>query len=127
MPAIVGWHPWFPRVLRDGAGAAVGGPVVVDLDAGGMLRVAPTASPTAAWSGRSRPSRGTTASSMSRGAPGVAWPGALELRIDSDAGYWVVYTEREDGVCVEPQTGPPNGLATGDHAVVEPGAPLVAP
>ena len=46
--------------------------------------------------------------------------------IESDAAYWVVYTEREDGVCVEPQTGPPNGLGTGEHAVVEPGSPLVA-
>ena len=24
MPAIVGWHPWFPRVLRDRTGAPVG-------------------------------------------------------------------------------------------------------
>ncbi len=38
MPVIVGWHPWFRWVLRDPAGAAVGEPVIVDLDASGMLR-----------------------------------------------------------------------------------------
>jgi galactose mutarotase-like enzyme len=48
------------------------------------------------------------------------------VRIVTDAPFWVVYTEREEGVCVEPQTGPPNGLATGEHAVVVPGSPLVA-
>lgn len=92
MPAIVGWHPWFPRVLRDAAGAAVGQPVVVDLAA----------------------------------APGVHWPGALEVQFESDAPCGVVYTEHETGVCVEPQTGPPNGLNTGEHALVEAGAPPVA-
>jgi aldose 1-epimerase len=37
-----------------------------------------------------------------------------------------VYTEPEHAVCVEPQTGPPNGLNTAEHAVVRAGAPLVA-
>jgi galactose mutarotase-like enzyme len=58
--------------------------------------------------------------------PVVRWPGALEITIESDATYWVVYTENADGVCVEPQTGPPNGLNTGDYTLVEPGRPLVA-
>ena len=46
MPVIAGWHPWFTRVLRDPAGTAVGKPVVVDLEAGGMLRRGPTGCPT---------------------------------------------------------------------------------
>jgi len=46
MPVIVGWHPWFVRVLRDGSGAAVGEPAVVDLAAGGMLRRGPDGLPT---------------------------------------------------------------------------------
>jgi galactose mutarotase-like enzyme len=59
-------------------------------------------------------------------SPAVRWPGALEVTVASDAAWWVVFTEREEGVCVEPQTGPPNGLNTGECAVVEPGRPLVA-
>ena len=126
MPAIVGWHPWFPRVLRDAAGAAVGGPVVVDLDAGGMLLRGPDGLPTGEVV-RPIPAEPWDDCFIDvAGAPGVTWPGALELRIASDAGYWVVYTEREEGVCVEPQTGPPNGIATGEHAVVAPGSPLIA-
>lgn len=126
MPAIVGWHPWFPRVLRRADGTPVGAPVVVNLAAEGMLL---------------RDRDGLPSGEIVRpipaepwddcfvevvGSPGVTWPGALEVRLASEATFWVVYTEREEGVCVEPQTGPPNGLNTGECAVVEPGSPLVA-
>jgi galactose mutarotase-like enzyme len=43
----------------------------------------------------------------------------------SDAPWVVVLTARPEGVCVEPQTGPPNGLNNGSYTLVEPGAPLV--
>ena len=126
MPAIVGWHPWFPRLLRDASGAAVGQPVVVDLAAGGMLRRGPDGLPTGEVVRPIPPEPWDDCFVDVAGTPGVHWPDAMALRIESDARFWVVYTEREEGVCVEPQTGPPNGLATGEHAVVAPGAPLVA-
>jgi len=126
MPAIVGWHPWFRRILRDAAGAAVGGPVVVDLVAGGMLRRGADGLPDGTVVRPIQPEPWDDCFVDVAGAPGVHWPGAVEVRIDTDARFWVVYTEREEGVCVEPQTGPPNGLNTGEHAVVEPGSPLVA-
>jgi aldose 1-epimerase len=126
MPAIVGWHPWFPRVLRDPAGFAVGEPVVVDLEAGGMLGRGADGLPDGTVVCPIPPEPWDDCFVDVAGAPGVHWPGALEVRIESDAPCWVVYTEREEGVCVEPQTGPPNGLNTDEHAVVEPGAPLVA-
>jgi len=123
-PAIVGWHPWFPRVLRGPAGAHGGG-VEVDVCASGILRrgddylptreVVPV--PPGPWDdcfvGVSSP-------------PVVRWPGAFEIALESDAAYWVVYTEHADGVCVEPQTGPPDGLNSGDFTLVEPGRPLIA-
>ncbi|MCU0484464.1 MAG: aldose 1-epimerase, partial [Chloroflexi bacterium] len=126
MPAIVGWHPWFPRVLRGSSGEPVGRPVELDLPAGGMLRRGADGIPT-----------GEVVRPIPAGpwddcfvelvaSPVVRWPGALEIMIRSDARFWVVFTEREEGICVEPQTGPPNGLNTGAHAVVEPGRPLVA-
>ena len=126
MPAIVGWHPWFPRVLRDAAGAAVGGPVVVDLAAGGMLRRGPDGLPTGSVVRPIPPEPWDDCFVDVSGAPGVRWPGVFDVRVASEAPFWVVYTEREEGVCVEPQTGPPDGLNTGECAVVEPGAPLVA-
>ena len=123
-PAIVGWHPWFPRTLRRPSGAA-GSPVEVDLRASGMLlrgddglptgQVVPV--PPGPWDdcfvGVTSP-------------PVVRWPGAFEIALESDAAYWVVYTEHSAGVCVEPQTGPPDGLNTGHFTLVEPGRPLVA-
>ena len=126
MPAIVGWHPWFRRVLQDSAGAAIGEPVIVDLDAGGMLRRGADGLPTGEVVRPVPPEPWDDCFVEVAGAPGVHWPGALEVRLESEAPFWVVYTEREEGVCVEPQTGPPNGLNTGEHAVVEPGTPLVA-
>jgi aldose 1-epimerase len=119
MPAIVGWHPWFARRL------ARGDPAILDLAAGGMLAKGPDGLPTGEvvppppgpWDdcfiGLVRP-------------PVVRWPGAVAVSVRSDAAWWVVYTEREEGICIEPQTGPPNGFWTGEHATVSPGEPLVA-
>ena len=45
-----------------------------------------------------------------RRPPMLRWPGLLELEIGSTAGVWVVFDERDDGVCVEPQTAPPDAL-----------------
>jgi aldose 1-epimerase len=126
MPAIAGWHPWFPRVLRDTGGTAVGGRVVVDLEAGGMLQRGTDGLPNGEVIRPVPPEPWDDCFVEVAGAPGVHWPGGLELRIESEAPCWVVYTEREEGVCVEPQTGPPNGLNTGEHAVVEPGSPFAA-
>ncbi len=126
MPAIVGWHPWFPRTLRDAAGTIAGLPVEVDLDAGGMLRRGPDGLPDGTVRRPIPPEPWDDCFVDVAGSPGVHWPRALAVEIVSDARWWVVYTEHQDGVCVEPQTGPPDGLNTADHAVVRPGEPLRA-
>ena len=43
-----------------------------------------------------------------RGAPKVIWEDALQIEIESDAPYWVVYDQDPDGVCIEPQSAPPD-------------------
>ncbi len=58
--------------------------------------------------------------------PVVRWPGAFEVTVESDAAYWVVYTMDPGGVCIEPQTGPPNGLNSGEFTLVAPDQPLIA-
>ena len=123
-PAIVGWHPWFPRTLRGPAGV-VGGAVEVDVRASGMLERGDDYIPTGAVVPVPRGPLDDCLIGVTQ-TPAVRWPGALEIAIESDAAYWVVYTQHADGVCVEPQTGPPNGLNTGDFTLVEPGRPLVA-
>jgi aldose 1-epimerase len=125
MPAIVGWHPWFPRRLRNSSGATVGGPVEVDLRAGGMLRRGADGLPTGVVV-PVPPGPWDDCFVDVAPDPGVRWPGALELKVSSDLPFWVVFTEAETGVCIEPQSGPPDGLNTGQCAVVEPGRPLLA-
>jgi aldose 1-epimerase len=52
------------------------------------------------------------------GTPSVIWVGAARLDIESDAPTWVVYTEDTEGVCIEPQTAPPDAAnlgIVGDH------------
>jgi aldose 1-epimerase len=126
MPVIVGWHPWFARILRSAAGSRVGAPVEVDLPAGGMLRRGPDGIPTGEVVRPIPPGPWDDCFVDLAGDPVVRWPGALEVTLSSDARWWVLYTERQEGICVEPQTGPPNGLGTGEHTIVEPGRPLVA-
>lgn len=123
-PAIAGWHPWFPRTLR-GPGGAIGDPVEVDVRARGMLLRGDDFLPT----GEVVPVPPGLLDDCLVGVgspPVVRWPRAFEVTLESDAACWVVYTQHADGVCVEPQSGPPNGLNTGDFTLVEPGRPLVA-
>ncbi len=47
----------------------------------------------------------------------VLWPGELELKVTSREQWVVVYDEQAEAVCVEPQTGPPNGLNTSPRLV----------
>lgn len=123
-PAIVGWHPWFRRSLRDGTGRAVGGPVEIDLPAGAMLRRAADGLPDGTVVRPIPDGPWDDCFTELSGPPHVRWPGAIELTIESGARYWVVYTEQEAGVCIEPQTGPPDGLNTGSGRLVVPGDPL---
>ena len=111
LPAWLGYHTWFPRELSRG------GEAEVYFDAKYMLSrepgelsdgklIAPKEGP---WD---------DAFTEMRGTPHVIWEGAARLDIESDAAWWVVYTEDSDGVCIEPETAPPDAQnlgITGDH------------
>lgn len=102
-PAQIGWHPWFNRNL--------GGEDV-------RLGFSP------AWQERRGDDHLPTGERIDPlpgpwddcfGMPGgvdvtLTWPGQLELRVTSREEWVVVYDEQEAAVCVEPQTGPPDGL-----------------
>ena len=111
-PAQVGWHPWFsdggrPPVLRFAAQA------MYERDRSGIptgRTVAPGARPwDDCFAGVVDP-------------PAVRYSDGLELLLSSDCDHWVVY-EPEHALCVEPQSGPPNGFTLRPH-LVEPGRPL---
>jgi len=117
-PAQIGWHPWFNRSLG-GADVAIGfAPAWQEERGEDHLptghRVDPEPGP---WDD-------------CFGMPGgvdvtLTWPGQLELRVTSREEWVVVYDEQREAVCVEPQTGPPDGLNTHPR-LVTPLEPLEA-
>jgi aldose 1-epimerase len=115
MPAWAGWHPWFRRRLG-------GVPLELDVDAASMYVRGADGLPTGARSSPS-PRPWDDAFTGLRAAPRLRWPGVLELEVTSTADVWVVFDERADGVCVEPQTAPPDAISI---AQVEGSAPPTA-
>ncbi|MFF5449157.1 aldose 1-epimerase [Streptomyces sp. NPDC012888] len=105
-PAQAGWHPWFLRNLGQG------GDVRIGFDPAWQEERGDDHIPT----GRRidpRPGPWDDCFGMPFGVDvTLTWPGALELRITSRADWVVVYDEQREAVCVEPQSGPPNGLNT---------------
>ncbi|MGP4109361.1 aldose epimerase family protein [Streptomyces sp. 4N509B] len=106
-PAQAGWHPWFLRSLTPG-----GPEVEIDFDAAWQEERGEDHLPTGR---RVEPGPGPWDDCF--GMPdGVSvrltWPGQLELTVASRDEWVVVYDELPEAVCVEPQSGPPNGLNT---------------
>lgn len=124
MPADVGWHPWFNRVLVDHAGTS-SGLIQLEVDASAMYlndeehlptgRLGPPAP--RPWDycfvGLARP-------------PVVRWADVLEVTVHSDCSHWVIYDRESPGICVEPWTGPPNSLNLPNGSTVTPDRPLRA-
>ena len=50
-------------------------------------------------------------------------PAQLRLELSSSCQWWVVYSEPEHAICVEPQSGPPDAANLAPEIVV-PGRPL---
>ncbi|MET9799579.1 aldose 1-epimerase [Streptomyces sp. NPDC006368] len=104
-PAQAGWHPWFRRNLG-------GEDVRVDFTAAWQEERGEDHLPT----GRRidpLPGPWDDCFSMPDGVDvTLTWPGQLELRVTSPSPWVVVYDEQDAAVCVEPQSGPPNGLNT---------------
>ncbi|MCH0559774.1 aldose 1-epimerase [Streptomyces sp. MUM 16J] len=104
-PAQIGWHPWFNRNLG-------GTDVQLDFKPAWQEERGPDHLPTG---NRIDPRPGPWDDCF--GMPGgvdvtLTWPGRLELKVTSREEWVVVYDEQVEAVCVEPQTGPPNGLNT---------------
>lgn len=111
-PAQAGWHPWFRRHLDDGGPEAV-----LDFSPRWQEERGPDHLPTGR---RIDPLPGPWDDCF--GMPDgvdvtLTWPGRLELRVTSPAEWVVVYDEQADALCVEPQSGPPDGLNTAPRLV----------
>ncbi|MEV5162421.1 aldose 1-epimerase [Streptomyces sp. NPDC053728] len=104
-PAQAGWHPWFLRNLG-------GQDVRIAFDAAWQEERGDNHLPT----GRRidpLPGPWDDCFGMPEGVDvKLTWPGQLELTVRSRDEWVVVYDEQDEAVCVEPQSGPPNGLNT---------------
>ena len=111
MPASLGWHPWFRRYLGDGPDGTGIDSAEVDLivDAESMFERGADGLPTGILVAP-HPRPWDDAFTGLRTSPIVRWPGALEIALSSTAAVWVVYDETAEGVCVEPQTAPPDAI-----------------
>ncbi len=114
MPLTVGWHPWFPRWVG-GAQAAV------SIGAGRMLQRGQDGLPTGRWV---LPTDGPWDDCFTdlSDTPTVTWPGVGAVTVDSDLDHVVVFDQHPSGVCVEPQSGPPDEVNGPDPRVLSPGA-----
>ncbi|GAA3244619.1 aldose epimerase family protein [Streptomyces lavendulae] len=104
-PAQAGWHPWFQRVLTPGGPEAQ-----IAFDPAWQEERGEDHIPTGR---RTAPKPGPwdDCFGMPEGVDvTLTWPGQLELKVTSRAEWVVVYDEQPEAVCVEPQSGPPNGL-----------------
>jgi aldose 1-epimerase len=117
-PAVVGWHPWFRRDLGTGGELEWGLEATEQLvrgadhlPTGERIPYDPDAGPF------------DDAFVVPSGRAWLRWPGALAVDVASEGGWFVVFDGRPEAVCVEPQSGPPDGL-DGSHGVAEPGAPV---
>lgn len=119
-PAQVGWHPWFRRTLgTDGKEAELRFTPAWQEERGADYlpdgnRIAPLPGP---WDDCFAMPGGVDVTLM--------WPETLELTITSPLSWVVVYDLPPETVCVEPQSGPPNGLNT-EPRTVTPEQPLTA-
>lgn len=118
-PAVVGWHPWFRRHIE-------GVPATWRMTSTGMLVRDASALPSVLVEG-CPVGPYDDAFLVPTGSADITWPGIVELDIVADGEWFVVFDELEEAVCLEPQSGPPDGLV--DHPwaparIVHPGQPL---
>lgn len=116
MPALTGWHPWFRRQLDRGDAAQI------DVSPSQTYELDDDMIPTGNLIDVPPPPWNETFVGLAT-PPVIRWPGALELEISSTFDHWVVFTEPEHAICVEPQSGPPNQVNTNPQ-LVTPGNPL---
>ena len=120
-PATIGWHPWFPRVI-DGVEA------IVDLPATHQLVRGADALPT----GEEVPFAGDystydDAFRVPARRASIRWPGIIAVEVTSSREWFVLFDQLPDAICIEPQSGPPDGLRSTpffEPEIVTPEQPL---
>ena len=117
MPAIVGWHPGSARVLRDAAAPPSASRWSSTSTPGGCCAAAPTGCPTATVVRPIPPEPWDDCFVDVAGAPGVHWPGALEVRIDERRPVLGrLHGARRTASASSPRPGRRTASTRGEHA-----------
>ena len=116
MPVMAGWHPCFRRLLSRGdeAELAVVGDFMWQRDAAGIPTGERVPVPPGPWD---------DCFGDVTLPPVVRWPGFGSIRLESNMRSWVVFTERPDLFCIEPQTDAPDAFNR-DPMILQPGESL---
>ncbi|MDH4143730.1 MAG: aldose epimerase [Acidimicrobiia bacterium] len=115
-PATIGWHPWFRRQL------ARGGAAELTFAARWRFERDDEGIPTGLLGERGDGPWDDCFTGLGP-PPRLRWPGALVLDVEHDCDHLVIYDETRHAVCVEAQSGPPDGVNFAPD-IVEPGRPL---
>ncbi len=116
MPAMVGWHPWFRRVLTGGAEAELrfGASSMYELDDHSIPTGRLVEPPPGPWD---------NCFTDVTEEPSITWPGTLRLDLSSSCSHWVIYDQMPHALCAEPQSDAPDAFNR-DPLVLEPGEVL---
>jgi aldose 1-epimerase len=117
MPVTIGWHPWFVRHLHGVEGG-------VQLDATSMYERGSDGLPTGALVGVPSGPWDDCMTGLSSPSA-VEWPGIGRVEVTSDLDHLVVFDRSPRGICLEPQSGPPDEVNGPAPRVLDPGAELV--
>ncbi|MDX2379982.1 MAG: aldose epimerase [Acidimicrobiia bacterium] len=110
-PAVIGWHPWLIAPDR------------LHFQPDAMYRRDRLGIPTGALG---EPTAGPWDDCFIADGPVVAEyerDDAPRVSIAADCDHWVIFDEHAGALCIEPQSGPPDGLNIG-HELVTSGRPL---
>lgn len=122
-PAAAGWHPWFKKWCGNASEGAPEESLQLAFNADWQektgadelpdgKRIAPQPAP---WD--------DTFGFSDNLSVTMTWPGKIQLIMTSDSKTLVVFDKQPDATCVEPLSGPPNGINT-SPSLVSKGNPL---
>jgi aldose 1-epimerase len=115
MPLWLGVHPWFVREVD-------GHQVALDIDADRMYARGPDGLPTGELVAVPPGPWDDCFTGVTRAR--LSW-GERTLTVTASTQTWVVFDERPEAVCAEPQTAPPDAARLGLAQWLEPGGELV--
>ena len=106
LPVTLGFHPWFAREIGKGDSAEL------LFSASKMFKRGDDYLPTGEIITPAQPPWDDTFMEI-KGVPEIIWPGAARLTMECDTPYWMVYSQDDEGICIEPVTAPPDAQNLG--------------